>query len=103
VVPIAPTMPQQQQIASIVQVPTAKLSKFNQSSVATLQALGFPDDEIFEVLDYLTSQKHYTSYGEVDKALEHIQRKRQLQEEAYQQQINSLQLKSEVVDQTTKV
>ena len=68
--------------------------------MTALQTLGFSDDEIFEVLDYLMSQKHYTSFGEVEKALEYIKRNRQLQEETYQRQMNFLIKITEVAETT---
>lgn len=56
----------------------------------TLQTLGISDDKIISHLSYLKSQKNYTSYGEVDKVLELIERERIAEEAKYQQQINKL-------------
>ena len=68
----------------------AKFKGLNRVSVESLMQLGISDEKIISTLQYLKTQKNNTSVGEVDRALDLLDKERKYEEEHYQMQAQSL-------------
>lgn len=73
-----------------VAVPVDPMAHFNQTSVEALRQLGVADTQIFSVLSSLRQSKNYTSVGEVEKALDWINREQARAEQQHQHQVDVL-------------
>ena len=57
--------------------PVSKFDGLNMYSVNGLLTMGYEEDQIVSVLTYLKKQANYSPIGEIDRAIDHIEREKQ--------------------------